>query len=51
MERFERGKSVSRAWLVAGWVSGGLLWCCYGDKAEKWFMMDDDGWSTPATEE
>ena len=35
---------MSRALLAKG-----LLWRCYGDKAEgeKWFMMDADGWSTP----
>lgn len=43
-----RVEFISKALLVAGWVSGG----CYGvametRRRERWFMMDADGWSTP----
>lgn len=31
---------MSRALLVAGWVSGGLLWRCYGNKAEQEVVYD-----------
>lgn len=32
---------MSRALLVAGWVNRGLLWRCYGDKAEGEIVYGD----------